>query len=82
MKGTTTGVWMNGMMKGEVLDGMKTANGCDAHSQAHFPLDTSEKGDSGQVGICKHHCYWIVLCLGTAASPPSGLLFCFGFVAA
>ena len=31
MKGTATGVWMNGMMNGVVLDGMKTANGCETH---------------------------------------------------
>ena len=31
MKGTATGVWMNGMMNGVVLDGMKTANGCATH---------------------------------------------------
>ena len=43
MKGTTTGVWMNGMMKGVVSDGMKTTNGCVAHSQAHFHLIGSER---------------------------------------
>ena len=36
MKGTTTGVGMNGMMKGVVLDCIKTANGCVAQPQAHF----------------------------------------------
>ena len=29
-------IWMNGMMKGVVLGGMKTANGCVAQPQAHF----------------------------------------------
>ena len=43
MKGTMTGVWMNGMMKGVVLDGMKTMKGCVTHSQAHFHLK-AQKG--------------------------------------
>ena len=36
MEGTTTGVWMNGMMKEVVLDGMETTNGCVAELQVHF----------------------------------------------
>ena len=36
MKGTTTGVWMNGTMTGVVLIGMKATNGCVALLQAHF----------------------------------------------
>ena len=44
MKGTTTGVWMNGMMKGVVLDGMKTANGCGTTASS-FPLESSENGE-------------------------------------
>ena len=43
MKGTTNGVWMNGMMKGVVLDGMKTTNGCVAQPKAHFHLK-AQKG--------------------------------------
>ena len=43
MKGTTTEVWMNGMMTGVVLSGMKTTNGCVAQPQAHFHLN-AQKG--------------------------------------
>ena len=43
MKGTTTGVWMNGMMKGVVLDDMKTTNGCVAQPHTHFHLKSSER---------------------------------------
>ena len=43
MKGTTTGVWMNGMIKGVVLDDMKTTNDCVAHSRAQIHL-TAQKG--------------------------------------
>ena len=43
MKGTTTGFGMNGMMKGVVLDGMKTTNGCVAHSQAHCHLKAQKR---------------------------------------
>ena len=34
---------MNGMMKGVVSDGMKTANGCVAQLQAHFHLKTQKR---------------------------------------
>ena len=44
MKGTTTGVWMNRMMKGVVLDGMKTTNRSVAQLQGHFHLKAQKKG--------------------------------------
>ena len=54
MKRTTTGVWMNGMMKGVVLDGMKTTNGCVAQPQAHFHLNAQKRvtadGDTRSTG--------------------------------
>ena len=43
MKRTTTGVWMNGMVKGVVLDGMKTTNGCAAQLQPHFHLKAQKE---------------------------------------
>ena len=57
MKGTATGIWMNGMMNGVVLVGMKTANVCathlQIHPQAHFHLKIRkgecEPGDSRHI---------------------------------
>ena len=43
MKGTTTGVWMNEMMKGVVLDGMKTTSGCVAQLEAHCHLKAQKR---------------------------------------
>ena len=42
MKGTTTGVWMNGMIKGVVLDGTKIANEGVAQLQAHCHLKAQQ----------------------------------------
>ena len=38
MNGTTAGIWMNGMMTGVRLDGMKILNKHVTHLQAHFHL--------------------------------------------